>query len=67
MTWIDINKEHPKYWINRQVIVYMKDGEMDAEYVYNDGKGGSCFHDGWNKGGRYEVTHWMPLPKPPIK
>lgn len=66
--WIDINKEHPLYYKDRHVIVYMPEAyvKISVETVYNDGKGGSCFSEGWNKGeGCFNVTHWMPLPKPP--
>lgn len=68
--WIDINKEHPMYHKDTHVLVYMPKAytKISVVMVYNDGKGGSCFNKGWNKGeGNFEVTHWMPLPKPPMK
>lgn len=66
--WIDINKNPPNNWFNRNVLVYMPKAycKIDVQTVYANNKGGSCFSVGWNKGeGNFEVTHWMPLPEEP--
>lgn len=68
--WIDINDSFPNCWANRDVIVYMPNAYtcIDVQTVYNDGKDGSRFAEGWNKGeGCYAVTHWMPIPETPKK
>lgn len=66
--WIKISEHHPHYLRNRQVITYSPNDhvKIDVKCVYNNGKGGSCFSKGWNKGeGVFAVTHWMPLPEHP--
>lgn len=68
MEWIDVNKEMPNFKQNRYVIVYMPKSyiKIDVQTVYNNGKGGSKFDEGWGKGeGTNEISHWMPLPNKP--
>lgn len=68
MEWIKINQTRPNFRKHRHVLVYMPNNyiKTDVQTVFNNGRGGSCFSKGWNKGeGEFEVTHWMPLPKVP--
>jgi hypothetical protein len=66
--WIKVSDQFPDYRKHRYVIVYIPTEpykKIDVECVYNNGRGGSCFSTGWNKGETWEVTHWMPIPDKP--
>lgn len=68
--WIDINDQIPPNYGAQDVLVYSPKvfGPIDIQTFYGDGEGGGKFQKGWNKGeSHYDVTHWMPLPKPPRK
>jgi Protein of unknown function (DUF551) len=68
--WIDINEKLPPNYGGQDVLVYSPKAysPIDVKTFYGNGEGGGKFQKGWNKGeSEYEVTHWMPLPKPPTK
>ena len=61
MDWINIKDKLPEE--GQKVIYYFKETGISIGY-YSCKGGCDCFysHDGWLCD---DVTHWMPLPKPP--
>ena len=66
LQWISTAKELPG---NREeCLIYIPDGgkmgPVDIAYLEGDGfaRRWCCPHDSWIMD---EITHWMPLPKPP--
>lgn len=71
MDWIDIDNESPEYTDKKYGAPYLvrlkpkidnprKNGDTVIAVYYK-----GCFHWEFWKGKKMEVTHWMPLPKPP--
>lgn len=62
MEWIDVKDRLPEH-TTYVLIHFIYDGEsyVDKGAYYPDGKWIDCDYDYVN------VTHWMPLPKPPNK
>lgn len=65
MDWISVDDKMPPINVTPGVLVYSLRGGIDVQPVYNNGKWEPKFHEGWNKGEYFEVTHWQELPKPP--
>lgn len=56
--------------IGKDYLVYMPGAycnrdKIETQSCCNDGNWRPTWPDGWNKGQIFEITHWMPLPKPP--
>jgi hypothetical protein len=57
--WISIKDAIPTH---NQLVAFKSDNLWNAEGIFQDGK----FVYSWVKGAMYgQVTHWIPLPKPP--
>lgn len=67
MKWIDVNEKFP---LSDTYILVLLCGKFPkVSYYFQDsfGKWFSTDYDIWDKVYTDEVTHWMPLPKPPPK
>lgn len=58
--WISVNDRLPEN-VKEGLLIALRWGEVDIGWC-EDGRWGSEFVDEYEDG---EVTHWMPLPKPP--
>lgn len=63
--WISVKDRFPNY---RQLVLFIANNEMiSGRFTYDDEEKG-CFDDILYNECFYapDVTHWMPLPEPPI-
>lgn len=62
--WYSVDEAMPR--IGSDVVVFMPGAYIgiDVQACYNDGKWKPTWADGWNKGQRFEITHWMHVPRP---
>ena len=64
VTWIPVTERLPENMTS--VIVHRKDGGIFIwEYFYTSQTDDCWIDDSMNVYSFYDVTHWMPLPKPP--
>jgi len=69
--WISVDEKLP--FCSKDVLVYISNYprpyiDVTCTYRYGKDKNGNDtinWQDGWRKGQRHEITHWMPLPAPP--
>ena len=62
--WISVDDLMPP--IGMDCLVYMPKAytKIAVETCYNDGRWNPTWADGWKKGQRYEITHWMMVTLP---
>lgn len=62
--WISVDESMPP--IGMDCLVYMPKAytKIGVETCYNDGRWCPTWADGWKKGQRYEITHWMMVMPP---
>lgn len=67
--WISVNDEMPKIGEHVLVLIPTKYGSppIDVAMCHNDGRQRPAWSEGWNKGERWEITHWRRISVPPKK
>jgi hypothetical protein len=64
--WVSVDDAMPR--IGSDVVVFIPRGfggpGIDVQRCYNGGRQNPVWHDGWNKGQRLEITHWMKVAIP---
>lgn len=64
VTWIPVTERLPEHLTS--VIIHRKDGGIFIWEYFNTSPTDECWiDDSMNVYSFYDVTHWMPLPKPP--
>ena len=65
--WIPVTERLPEY--EGSYLVYTERGSVYASHFYTEKRFASGYvrEAQWSQRGKVKVTHWMPLPKPPVE